>query len=421
MRKAITTQVQTQVLIRCKRRCALCFGLNRDVSIKKGQIAHLDQDNSNNAVDNLVYLCLDHHNEYDSVTRQSKNLTLAEVRHYRNEIEEQIELAWKEPVAFNITPLLDLTGISGHYVWETGNASAEVDIRALGNNKISVTGIALWGTRNANGPNIGELDFTATLSGDKLYHKDPHSDYEMTITFTFDGLSVREKNAQGEFGMNVTFAGEFIKKEIETAQPQVVPEKNVTIFLRNGNIFSQAAGKEKQLSFCSADSDPMRLGNGKILFIRYEQGIRPSIEDENETYPYRRHKIMTVDPETLLEETVTDRKPFTDGVDATNEILRIGNPTISPDSQYLYFVTEKYTTAHQFVKVEIESGKWIELFSAESFELIPSGPHRNLFLVATSEIRNRGRDIYYKLCDEQGKVYKDFDSEESLMKFRQSL
>ena len=130
---------------------------------------------------------------------------------------------------------------------------------------------------------------------------------------------------------------------------------------------------------------------------------------------------MTVDIETLLEETVTQRKPFEDGLDGTREILRIENPTLSLDGKYLYFVTEKYATANQFVKVEIESGKWIELFSAESFELIIEGQHKNRFLVATSEIRIKGRDIYYSLRDEKGKVYKEFDSEESLMKFRSLL
>src|SRR5688500_9244626 len=131
MRQNIPSQVQTQVLTRCRRRCSVCYGLNRDVSIKKGQIAHLDQDSSNCAIDNLVFLCFDHHDQFDSTTSQSKNLTQSEVRHYRDELEKIIDAAWKEPVQFDITPLLDLTDISGHYVWEAGNASAELDIRAL--------------------------------------------------------------------------------------------------------------------------------------------------------------------------------------------------------------------------------------------------------------------------------------------------
>lgn len=368
----------------------------------------------------MVFLCFDHHDQYDSTTSQSKNLTQGEVRHYRDELQREIDAEWKQPAQFEVTPLLDITGISGHYVWETPNESAELDIEALGNNMISVTGIALWGTTREFGPNIGELDFKGILSRNAVHYCNPHSDYEVTIQFTFGGLTVTEKNAQGEFGMNVTFAGEF-RKAIEKTQEQIIPGRDLTLSLREGNIFTRTNKKEKQLTFCGCDSDPVLLENNKILFIRFEEGFRPSIEDEDENVTYRCHKIMTVDIETLLEETITQRKPFEDGLDGTREILRVENPALSLDGKYLYFVTEKYATASQFVKVEIQSGKWIELFSAESFELITEGPHKNRFLVATSEIRTKGRDIYYSLRDEEGKVYKEFDSEKSLMKFRSLL
>jgi hypothetical protein len=54
--------------------------------VKQGQIAHLDKDPSNNALDNLAFLCLAHHDQYDSSTRQSKGLTIEEVKHYRTEL-----------------------------------------------------------------------------------------------------------------------------------------------------------------------------------------------------------------------------------------------------------------------------------------------------------------------------------------------
>jgi len=53
---------------------------------RDGQIAHLDHDRSNNKEDNLVYLCLRHHNMYDSKTSQSKGFTKGEMRHYREEL-----------------------------------------------------------------------------------------------------------------------------------------------------------------------------------------------------------------------------------------------------------------------------------------------------------------------------------------------
>jgi len=53
---------------------------------KKGQIAHIDQDSSNSAVDNLCWLCLAHHDEYDSSTSQSKGITPAELRQHRADL-----------------------------------------------------------------------------------------------------------------------------------------------------------------------------------------------------------------------------------------------------------------------------------------------------------------------------------------------
>ncbi len=50
---------------------------------KKVQIAHIDQKRNNSDISNLVPLCLDHHDEFDSVTRQSKNITKHELKMYK--------------------------------------------------------------------------------------------------------------------------------------------------------------------------------------------------------------------------------------------------------------------------------------------------------------------------------------------------
>lgn len=81
-RKAIPKDVETEVLRLSRRRCCLCYGLKGDTSDKNGQIARLDEDPSNNDPDNLVWLCLDHHDAYDSRHSQSKGLTEREVRRY---------------------------------------------------------------------------------------------------------------------------------------------------------------------------------------------------------------------------------------------------------------------------------------------------------------------------------------------------
>jgi len=60
------------------------------VEVKTGQIAHLNGDRSNSSVDNLAFLCFVHHNQYDSRTSQSKNLTVREVKAYRTELYERV-------------------------------------------------------------------------------------------------------------------------------------------------------------------------------------------------------------------------------------------------------------------------------------------------------------------------------------------
>lgn len=82
-RKPIPSVIETQVLVLSRRRCALCFGLMVDLTEKAGQICHIDQNSSNNSLENLVYLCLPHHDAYDSRRSQSKGYTDAELKYYR--------------------------------------------------------------------------------------------------------------------------------------------------------------------------------------------------------------------------------------------------------------------------------------------------------------------------------------------------
>jgi len=85
-RPKLPSDIEQAVLVKSARRCCLCYGLSGDCLEKKGQIAHLDGDNSNNKPDNLAYLCFDHHDSYDSTTSQSKNYTLTEAKHYRSKL-----------------------------------------------------------------------------------------------------------------------------------------------------------------------------------------------------------------------------------------------------------------------------------------------------------------------------------------------
>lgn len=85
-RRISTRSVEKEVLIASRRRCCLCVFLDGCDRPRRGQIAHLNRDPCDSKFDNLVFLCLDHHDEYDGRTSQSKGLLLEEVREYRNRL-----------------------------------------------------------------------------------------------------------------------------------------------------------------------------------------------------------------------------------------------------------------------------------------------------------------------------------------------
>jgi hypothetical protein len=62
------------------------LGLRFDAGEKPGQLAHLDQDRKNHSIENLAWLCLFHHDQYDSRSSQSKGLTIAEVKAHRTRL-----------------------------------------------------------------------------------------------------------------------------------------------------------------------------------------------------------------------------------------------------------------------------------------------------------------------------------------------
>ncbi len=85
-RKPIPASTESKVLGRSRRRCAFCWGLEYDLGVKRVQIGHIDHDPSNNAEDNLVALCLPHHDEYDTTPQQTKRFTPVEAKQFRDEL-----------------------------------------------------------------------------------------------------------------------------------------------------------------------------------------------------------------------------------------------------------------------------------------------------------------------------------------------
>ncbi len=89
-REGITKGTEAELLFKSGRRCCLCYGLHLDFDVKRGQIAHINRDSSNSQMDNLAFLCLEHHDLYDSKTSQSKGFSETELRQYRNMLYEYV-------------------------------------------------------------------------------------------------------------------------------------------------------------------------------------------------------------------------------------------------------------------------------------------------------------------------------------------
>lgn len=107
-RIAVPEKIQLEVLSQSARRCALCFGLEGDFTEKAGQIAHLDKNPRNNELSNLAFLCLLHHDAFDSTRSQSKGYVRSEIARYRSDLHEAVaERLRKAEVAESLAELLE--------------------------------------------------------------------------------------------------------------------------------------------------------------------------------------------------------------------------------------------------------------------------------------------------------------------------
>ncbi len=102
-RKKITDSTHYEVVYLSARRCCMCYALDADFSQKAGQIAHIDQDRTNESAANLAWLCLPHHDEYDSRTSQSKGFTQGEIRNYRDLLHVEVH-RWRQSQPHHESP-----------------------------------------------------------------------------------------------------------------------------------------------------------------------------------------------------------------------------------------------------------------------------------------------------------------------------
>lgn len=226
VRKAVPQETQGEILAACRRRCAICFGLSRDTGIKPGQIAHLDRDAANPSFDNLVFLCLEHHDQFDSRTSQSKGLTSTEVRRFRQELATAIEHAWRQPISFGSVAVPPPDGVSGRWVKGDDFDSAEIEVERMPDNRVRVHGFALHGKTRDSGPNFGELDFEGDLTDQAVAFVDKHQpgqSYTLRLRFLGDRVIADEQGAFAYFGAGAHLGGEYHRPTPDLTSDRATP------------------------------------------------------------------------------------------------------------------------------------------------------------------------------------------------------
>lgn len=192
-----------------------------------------------------------------------------------------------------------------------------------------------------------------------------------------------------------------------------ISKKLIKVYLKEKNIYGVFKdGKEIQLTYQGCDINPVLLKKkAKVIFLR-------TVINQIMGRDLTSFKLMSIDIFSCEEKTLVDQKPYSDSLNGTFEILQPKALTASSNQSKILFVVEKYSTASQLVQVDIKSGRFEELFSAESFDIIKSGKFKGNFLVSVSEIGDKGRDIFYKICDSNGKTIKRFSGYTEYMTYR---
>ena len=160
------------MLLKSRRRCCLCFWLKSQDEVQKGQLAHLDWDNENPAEDNLVFLCLEHHDEYDSTPRLSKGLRQREVKTWRDKLYKEMEYRSRTVTSGPLTILYD----EARHCYREDNkqcAMYRIAVRNEGQTTINNVGVKIRDITNDEQPDGNglsrlaglRLSVSATLSG----------------------------------------------------------------------------------------------------------------------------------------------------------------------------------------------------------------------------------------------------------------
>jgi len=165
-------------------------------------------------------MCLEHHDQYDTRTSQSKGLTEGEARAYQAELLQALSRMLGVKVHFGEIEIPNADPFAGNYIQigVPSDVASEITITPAPDSpegllQYVVTGTALWIGVRGTCPNIGMINFLGEVYQGHIVQTYPNGDkvHSIDIQFGEDSLSIDEENWFGAYGMNVNFIGQYRK------------------------------------------------------------------------------------------------------------------------------------------------------------------------------------------------------------------
>ena len=172
------------------------------------------------------------------------------------------------------------------------------------------------------------------------------------------------------------------------------------VYIKNNNVFVEHTnGKEKQLTYNGTDREPIIINANTVFFIRKQYD-----DDDNEGMV-----LMTVEADTQKEKIIK----ILDSYSCFEE------PKISNDKKHIYYLDCVYATSYVLIKLNIYTGESQQLLDGYWYHEIASGNFKDFLLIYTSgfEENKKGRQFYYRLCNNKGETYKTFADETAMYNF----
>ena len=103
----------------------------------------------------------------------------------------------------------------GNYSWYGGGSQAYLEIKKIKENYYHISGECLYGVGRKYGPNMGDLDFNATLQNKKIiYHDNEFVKYTFVLSVNKDGSFDVDEKGDTPFGHNASFYGHFTRDDL---------------------------------------------------------------------------------------------------------------------------------------------------------------------------------------------------------------